>query len=565
MTQLNDQKIKEILLEQTYISEDDIKTAEKYFKTHQKVGLLEYLLAEGIISKDLLGQAIAEYYGVRYMKIGREKIDEEVLNLIPELVATKKKVVTLSRTESGIKVAMVNPNDLETRSLVEKRVADKIIVYYITEQDLQEILSMYKASLADKFTSILNSLDDKKLSRDDRDKTIVEIVDTLLQYGQQNKASDIHIEPYEKQVVVRFRIDGVMHDVLEIPENLSELIITRIKILSKMRTDEHRAAQDGKLRFQFENETVDVRVSVVPVTQGENVVMRLLSARNRQFSLSDLGISDEDLKKVRSAIKHPHGMILVTGPTGSGKTTTLYAMLKILNKREVKIATIEDPVEYDIESVSQIQVNAKTNLTFAKGLRAIVRQDPDIIMVGEIRDEETAGIAVNSALTGHLVLSTLHTNDAATALPRLLDMGVEPFLVVSTVNIVVAQRLVRKVCQNCRISYELADTDKKLIENTKGLKEVFASKGYKSLDKLRLYKGNGCKVCSDTGYVGRLGILELLEIDETIKNLILKNASSDEITKAACKNGMTTMFEDGVDKVISGITTLEEVLRVSWE
>lgn len=563
--QLTDEKIKEILLEQTYISEDDIKQAEVYFKTHEKISLLEYFLNEGIINKDLLGQAIAEYYDVRYLDLSREKIDDEVVNLIPELVAKTKKVVALSRTDQGVKVAMVNPADLETRHFVAKRLGEKIIVHYLTEQDLQDALAVYKVGLQDSFVTILDRLKNKKLAREERDKVVVEIVDLLLRYGYQNKASDIHIEPYEKKVVVRFRIDGLMHDVLDMPNELADLILTRIKILSKMRTDEHRAAQDGKLRYMSEDETIDVRVSVVPVTHGENVVMRLLSARGRQFSLSDLGMQAEDLEKVKQAIKHPHGMILVTGPTGSGKTTSLYAMLKILNKREVNIATIEDPVEYDIESVSQIQVNPKTNLTFAKGLRAIVRQDPDIIMVGEIRDEETAGIAINSALTGHLVLSTLHTNDAVTALPRLLDMGIEPFLVASTIEVVIAQRLVRKICRKCRGSYQLDETIKNVIMKEARIADVFKAKGYKNLNKLRLYKGSGCRVCGQTGYSGRIGVFEVLEMSETIKNLILKHASSDELTVVACQQGMTTMFEDGVEKVINGITTLEEVIRVSWE
>ncbi len=384
----------------------------------------------------------------------------------------------------------------------------------------------------------------------------------LLQYGYENKASDIHIEPYEDKILVRFRVDGVLHDVLSIDKKMHDLILTRIKILSRMRTDEHRSAQDGKIRHRMGKEKVDIRVSIIPITEGEKVVMRLLSSKNRQFNLIDLGFSDSDFKKVKKAVKNPHGMILATGPTGSGKTTTLYAILKILNKRTVNIATIEDPVEYDMEGVNQIQVNEKTDLTFAKGLRSIVRQDPDIIMVGEIRDEETAGIAVNSALTGHLVLSTLHTNDAATTLPRLLDMDIEPFLVASTVNIIVAQRLVRKICQTCRGSYTLTLKELKLIEGIKEIKEAYKDKGYKNVKKLNFYKGAGCKVCGNTGYHGRIGIYEVLEMNEDIKDSILRRASSDEITKLAKKNGMKTMLEEGVEKILNGETTIEEVFRV---
>ncbi|MFH1292335.1 MAG: GspE/PulE family protein [bacterium] len=565
MSQLNDQKIKEILLSETYISEQDLKDAEEYFVKHGQEPLIDYLLAEGIISKDLLGQAIAEYYQVRYLDLSREKIDEEIVKLIPESVARSQGVVAFSRTEKGVKVAMTDPGEIEIKDFVAKKLGENVIIYYTTEHDMQDLLAVYRESLQNNFGGILKQLENQELSREKRDQSIVEIVDMLLQYGYQSKASDIHIEPYENEVLVRFRVDGMMHDALKVPKDLSELILTRVKILSRMRTDEHRSAQDGKIRFKVGSENMDVRVSVVPVTQGENVVMRLLSARNRRFSLSDLGMSASDLKKVKDSIKHPHGMILVTGPTGSGKTTSLYAMLKVLNKRNVNIATIEDPVEYDIESISQIQVNTKTNLTFAKGLRAIVRQDPDIIMVGEIRDEETAGIAVNSALTGHLVLSTLHTNDAATTLPRLLDMDVEPFLVASTINVVIAQRLVRKICPKCRSSHELSSDELKVIEESVNIKQVFKNKGYKSLKGLRLYRGEGCRLCAQTGYSGRIGIFEVLEMSEPIKSLILNHASSDQIQVEARKQGMSTMFEDGVDKALSGVTSFAEVLRVSRE
>ena len=424
-------------------------------------------------------------------------------------------------------------------------------------------MGQYKVGIGDAFQVMLNTLKDTTLSREERDEATVEMVDQLFQYGYQNRVSDIHVEPFEKKILVRFRIDGVMHDVLDLPSEVFELVVTRIKILAKLRTDEHRAAQDGKLRFATKKEKVDVRVSIVPTSHGENIVMRLLSSNSRQFSLANLGLSGNDLEKVKKVIQDPHGMILVTGPTGSGKTTTLYGVLKILNRREVNIATIEDPVEYDIEGVTQIQVNKRTDLTFAKGLRSLVRQDPDIIMVGEIRDEETAGIAVNSALTGHLVLSTLHTNDAATTMPRLLDMGVEPFLIASTVNVAIAQRLVRKICEKCRASYMLSEEEAQLIQETSTLMAACKNKVGEDLNSLRLYKGSGCKVCGDTGYSGRIGIFEVLEMQDNIKELILSRASSDDILMQAKENGMQTMMEDGMQKVFNGITTLSEVLRVT--
>ncbi len=561
---IDDKKLKKILLSESYVTEDDILVAEEYAHNHN-TSISDYLLSEGIMDKNLLGQAIAEHFGVPYADLSKMRIEEDVLRLIPEVVAKKRGVVAFGLGEGVLKLGMTDPTDLEIVHLVAKRVGVTIEPHYINEHDLEDAMSAYKSTLKEQFNNILDQLKDIELSKDARDEMTIEMVDTLMQYGYENKSSDIHIEPYESKLLVRFRIDGVMHDVLDVPKDFSELIMSRIKILSKMRTDEHRAAQDGKFRYKTGDETIDVRVSVLPVTHGEKTVMRLLSAKSRQFSLADLGLEDHDLTKIKKAIKHPHGMILVTGPTGSGKTTTLYAILKILNKRDVNIATIEDPVEYDVEGISQIQVNKKTSLTFASGLRSIVRQDPDIIMVGEIRDEETAGIAVNSALTGHLVLSTLHTNDAATALPRLLDMGVEPFLVASTVNVIVAQRLVREICPNCRVSYNLSEEEQKLLMAESYIKDILIKKGHEDLKTLRLYKGEGCKVCGNSGFKGRIGVFEVLEMEENIRELVLRQASSDEVTKQARANGMTSMMEDGVGMVLNGVTTIEEVLRVTRE
>lgn len=562
--EISEKILKKILVLSGHISEADFISAVNEAKNQKKI-LLDVLINKGLIKDEQLGQLIATEKNYKFVNLRKEKIDESVLNLIPELVARSKGVIVFARNEHYVKIGMVNPEDLEIKHLIEKRLEQKAKLYYITKQDLSEALGKYKLSLKDEFNNFLEHLQDKTITREARDEIFVKTVDMLLDYGYRSKASDIHIEPYNKKIVIRFRIDGIMHNVLEAPKGLSDFIITRIKVLSKMRIDEHRSAQDGKFRYKAEEETIDIRVSVVPVTQGENIVMRLLSAKSRQINLNSLGLSDQNLNKVSQAIKKPHGMILVTGPTGSGKTTTLYTAMKILNKREVHIATIEDPVEYDIEGISQIQVNTKTNLTFAKGLRAIVRQDPDIIMVGEIRDRETAGIAVNSAMTGHLVLSTLHTNDAATSLPRLLDMGIEPFLVVSTVNLIIAQRLVRKICEKCRVSYSLSGEEKKIIKDEASIHAIFKSKGYNNLNKLRLYKGAGCKVCNNTGYQERIGIFEVLEMSEDIKQLILKSTSSNKITQAARNEGMTTMLEDGVEKVLSGITTLQEILRATKE
>ena len=391
-----------------------------------------------------------------------------------------------------------------------------------------------------------------------REIPIVKIVDTLLEYGYQNKASDIHIEPREDKIEVRFRIDGVLHDVVDLPKFVLDPVVTRIKILARLRTDEHRAAQDGKIHKKLSGEDIDIRVSIMPITDGEKVVMRILSVRGRGFSLEDLGLLEKDVKTVETNFKKPFGMILATGPTGSGKTTTLYAILKKLNTRRVNISTIEDPIEYDMEGINQIQVDPRTNLTFAEGLKSIMRQDPDIIMVGEIRDDETASIAVNAAMTGHLVLSSLHTNDAATTLPRLLDMGIEPYLVASTVNVAIAQRLVRKICMRCIESYTVKGKELEKIKQRIDLNKIMG----KEVKEIRCYKGKGCQTCHQSGYSGRVGIFEVLEMEDSIRDLIMQKANSDQIKEQAVKNGMTTMIEDGVNKALMGITTIDEILRV---
>lgn len=388
--------------------------------------------------------------------------------------------------------------------------------------------------------------------------SIISLVDDLVKYSFLIRASDIHIDPAEDKIVVRLRVDGVLHDAFIFPKNIQSEVITRIKVLSGMRTDEHQMAQDGRFKIQMrEVGFIDIRVSIAPTYYGENCVMRILSGSNQTISLENLGFTPEHLEIVQRAMKKPYGMILVCGPTGSGKTTTLYAVLRKLNTKEVSIITVEDPVEYSLEGVDQIQVNAKTGLTFAHGLRFILRQDPNIIMVGEIRDDETANIAVNAAMTGHTLLSTLHANDAATALPRLIDMKVEPFLITSTINIIVAQRLVRMVCDDCKEKREMTEAE---AENLKKLVRPEILKG-----KKHLYSGKGCEKCGMSGYKSRIGIHEILEMSTAVRELTMKNANADEIKAEAIKNGMYTMLEDGIIKALSGVTTIEEVLRVFHE
>jgi len=387
--------------------------------------------------------------------------------------------------------------------------------------------------------------------------SIVNLVNRIIEHAHSVLASDIHIDPQQEAVRVRFRIDGVLQEAHTLPKATNLEVISRIKILAGLRTDEHQAAQDGRFRYVApDNNMIDVRVSIAPTYHGENAVLRLLSDNSAEFTLTSLGFSEDNQKKIEHSIRKPHGMILVTGPTGSGKTTTLYTILKILNVPEVSIVTIEDPVEYAIDGIEQIPVNDRTNLTFALGLRSILRQDPNIIMVGEIRDKQTAGLAVNTALTGHLILSTLHTNDAATTLPRLLDLGVEPYLIASTVNVVIGQRLVRKICPDCKSSYKPTKAELNSIKHL--LPKNFGTKG-------KLYRGTGCESCNDSGYKGRIGIHEVLLVEKQIRDAILSKSSTNVLREIAEKQGVKTMIQDGLEKAAAGITTIAEVLRTMYE
>ncbi|HVV39077.1 MAG TPA: GspE/PulE family protein [Candidatus Paceibacterota bacterium] len=389
--------------------------------------------------------------------------------------------------------------------------------------------------------------------------SIISLVDNLVGHAHALRASDIHIDPTHTEVRVRLRVDGVLQDSYVIPKAIHQEVISRIKVLAGLRTDEHQATQDGRLRhiLPVTGEHIDIRVSVVPTYHGENVVMRLLTSHAAGFTLEDFGFAAADREKIEGAIKRPSGMILSTGPTGSGKTTTLYTLLRQLNTKEVSIVTIEDPIEYAVHGVKQIQVNARTGLTFATGLRSILRQDPNIIMVGEIRDPETAGIAINTALTGHLLLSTVHTNDAATTLPRLLDMGIDAYLVASTIAVAIGQRLVRRICPNCKEEVKISSEQAELLSRFSLRKKIKEGETF--------YKGRGCESCLMSGYSGRVCINEVLAADDDIRAAIMRSASSSELKAVAVKNGMTTMLEDGFEKARAGDTTVEEVLRVVYE
>ncbi len=551
--------LKKLLVNSKIISREDFNLAKKEAE-EKKVSLEEMLIDKGMISDEELGKIIADEIKFPFINLRKIKIEREILEIIPEIVAKKQKVISYEKTREGLKIAMSQPENLEIREFIERKTGEKVTPYYATERDIKASLKYYKKEIKEEFEEIIGKTLEKfeKIElKAPQALPIIKIVELILNYGYENRASDIHIEPYINRTILRYRIDGVLHDVLSLPKEIHDFLVSRIKILARLRTDEHEAAQDGHFSFQVPEEKFDVRVSIVPIEEGEKVVMRLLAGRAKRFELEELGLEGNDLEIMKKNLKKSFGMILATGPTGCGKTTTLYAMLKILNTREVNIMTIEDPIEYDIGGINQIQVNPKTNLTFSRGLKAIIRQDPNIIMVGEIRDEETAKLAINAAMTGHLVLSTFHAIDSSTVLTRLQDMGIEPFLIATTINIAIAQRLVRKICPSCIESYEVSFSE---VEGFLG--RALASKLPKTKEKkVRLFRGKGCPVCQKTGYLGRIGIFEILEMTESIKNLVLEKAPASKIKERAIKSGMRTMIEDGLKKVEMGITTLEEILR----
>lgn len=517
------------------------------------------LVDKDYLTDENLGQILADIYNVPFIRIEDYSLPPVASFILPEEYIRLHKVFVFDVTEDTALVAMSNPEDEAVPHMIEQKTGLKVKLHYATESDILKATARFHSNLQGDFDTLIKNQVQASGETGSGEAPIIAIVDLLIEYAYGREASDVHIEPERETSVVRFRVDGVLTEVLTFPKEIHERIIARIKVMSKLRSDEHLSPQDGKMKVPLRDENLDIRVSIVPITTGEKAVLRLLASRFRQFGLKDLGMSEQDLKKVHAAIMQPFGMILSTGPTGSGKSTTIYSILKILNSRERNISTIEDPVEYAIEGINQIQVNEKANVTFANGLRSILRQDPNIIYVGEIRDNETAEISINSALTGHLVFSTLHTNNAATAIPRLIDMGIEPFLISSTIQLVIAQRLVRKICDSCKVSYsvQLSDLEENL-DNTL-LKHIFGSKK----KSITAYKGKGCNVCNMSGYNGRIGIFELLVIDETIKALIMAEENSGTVETAARENGMVTMMEDGLRKVQSGLTTFEEIIRTT--
>ncbi|MFA6098505.1 MAG: GspE/PulE family protein [Patescibacteria group bacterium] len=542
--------------------------------------LASYLINKNIISENILYETAGNYYKIPFIDLRRMSIRKDILTLIPETIVQTYQIVAFDKDETTLKVASVDPKNLQIIEFLKKKTGLAIKIHITTPSSIKEVLSLFHKGLSSEFKKITKGdlLGEGETKTEDlkqlaQDLPIVRIVDTLLEYAIFEGASDIHIEPTENDILVRYRVDGILREVMRLPKNLQPGIIARIKILSNLKIDEHRLPQDGRFKISTSEYKIAFRVSIIPVFDGEKIVLRLLNESAKILTLEQVGLQLKALEAVNLNLSKPQGMILVTGPTGSGKTTTLYTILNILNDPKVNIATIEDPIEYRMARVNQSQVNPKIGFTFAGGLRSLLRQDPNIIMVGEIRDGETAEIATHAAMTGHLVLSTLHTNDAVTTLPRLEEMGVPPFLVASTTNIVIAQRLVRKICMNCIHSYTLT---KKAVDELKkkidlgSIFNVLESQGIilsskTPIESLLFYKGKGCKQCNNTGYKGRIGIFEVVEITSQIAQMITEKTSAAKILEHARSKGMLTMIEDGFIKAKNGVTTIEEILRATKE
>ena len=514
----------------------------------------------GFISETEIVQVLADSLGIPFMDLSDYLIDSEVIKLVPETIAKKYKAVPLFKIGDSLTVAMVDPQDVSAIDEIRKKSKmDAIEPVLSTADMIQRVIDQYYGAIGNA-EELVKGLTKEKLEEKAKGRkglaglteetSIIKLVNLIIMQAVKDRASDIHIEPEEDKVRIRYRIDGILHEVQNIPKHLQSALASRVKVMAEMDIAEMRKPQDGRIQLKMESKNLDLRVSSFPTIQGENLVLRILDKSSVLLGLAELGFSNKDLKNFDKVIRQPNGIILVTGPTGSGKTTTLYAALSTINSMEKNIITIEDPVEYEIPLIRQTQVNSKAGLTFANGLRSILRQDPDIVMVGEIRDKETAEIAIRASLTGHLVFSTLHTNDAASALTRLLNMGIEPFLVSSSVVAILAQRLVRMICPKCKEKY---------IPPQEVLKDL------RLTPKVGFYRGKGCMKCKNTGFVGRIGIYELLVINEEIKNMITAKKSANDIKKMAISLGMSTLFDDGLGKLKSGTTTVEEMLRVVEE
>ena len=574
------QQLKNFLLDANLVKEDQFDESLKMSReTGQKIG--DVLVSRGFIKHEELAKLEAYILGIPFVNLEKEKIDIEALKIIPEPIARTHNIVSFKKRGNTLEVAMLDPDDLGTIDFIKRKANLKILPRLTTIESIKNVLRQYHQSLEAEFGSIIrkeagvikalreeeNVPETAELEKVAEEVPIIKIVDTLLKHAILQRASDIHIEPFEKEVMVRYRIDGILREAMILPKNVLTGIVARIKVLSNLKLDEHRLPQDGRFKAETEDYKYSIRVSILPVFEGEKVVMRLLAENTGALTLEELGLRGEALEEIRINLRKPVGMILITGPTGCGKTTSLYAMVEILNTPEVNISSVEDPVEYRIPRVNQTQINPKIGLTFASGLRSLVRQDPDIIMVGEIRDEETVGLAINAALTGHLVLSTIHTNTAAGAIPRLIDMKAEPFLISSTLSVILAQRLVRRLTDD-KMAYKLKPVELKEMKKYCNLDRIMQILKQEKIVKenddwgdINFYRPKISKERPE-GYRGRVGIYEVLPVTPSIKEMIVKQATADQIQDQARNEGMITMIEDGFIKAVQGQTSIEEILRV---
>lgn len=560
--------VEDILAANGKISAEQLEFIKREAKRRQE--LTERIIASmNWVREEDLAQAKAEVLGVSYFDPADHPISPEILAAIPEDVAKKFIIIPFAKDENNLSVAMVDPLDLQAVEFLEKKSGLAVRPYLATSSSISKaIAEQYTRGLSKEVTEALKEVapglgksyvQQTQTSSALGEAPVARIVSTLLEYGIKVRASDIHIEPLENETRIRYRIDGILHEKLILPKKIHDSIVSRIKILGNMKIDEKRVPQDARFNFRLGKEELDLRLSTLPTAFGEKVVMRLLKKTGAVPTLPELGLRAKALKNLEENIARPHGVILVTGPTGSGKTTTLYSVLSKINSTKVNIITLEDPIEYQIAGVNQVQINPQAGLTFASGLRSILRQDPNIIMVGEVRDSETTELAVQASLTGHLVFSSLHTNNASGALPRLLDMHAEPYLIASTVNCVVGQRVVRRICPTCKVAREPK------VEIVGELKKVLGNL-YDFENKIfKTYQGKGCSECNKTGYLGRIGIFEVLVVSEKIARMIFTRETAQTIERQAVEEGMMTMKQDGFLKVIEGITTIEEVLRTAEE
>jgi type IV pilus assembly protein PilB len=575
---ISNEQLKKIISEAKAIPEAELDKISEEAKNLNK-RIFDIIIEKKLLSANEIYEKAAAYYKVPFIDLKDKIIRKDILALIPEPIASAHQCVAYDGNSKELKIATMNPGDIQIFEFIKKKTGLELKIHLTTQESIDDTLKQYHKSLKAEFqymseeTPADGSDSKENLKKIASNLPIVKVVDTLLEYAIFEDASDVHIEPEEKEVYVRYRVDGILRTVMTLPKDVQPGITARIKILANLKVDEHRLPQDGRFKIANKDYKVAFRVSIMPTFDGEKIVMRLLNEKAQVLSLEQLGMQKSALEALKRNITKPHGMFLVTGPTGSGKTTTLYTVLNFLNRSEVNISTIEDPIEYRMPHINQSQINPKIGYTFALGLRAFLRQDPDIIMVGEIRDQETAEISVHAAMTGHLVLSTLHTNDAITTLPRLNEMGVPTFLIASTVNIIIAQRLVRKICPNCIQSFNLEKGAVKEIEDQLNIQSILKtlerekaiSTAKDGLGSILFYRGKGCSKCSSSGYKGRVGIYEVLEITDSIAALFSKKTDIKEIETAARDAGMISIAEDGFIKAKNGITTIEEILRVTKE